>query len=180
MVSDKGPGPIAFQKRISTKMGSSKGSKVFIKRGKKKVHVDRQTGRLRETERWWVKPLWQFELLLKGIPFGCPLANHFDLPVSQSVFSIYQEPPMYAHTYLSQDGFYWKDVWVKNIPWCNSPLASKEPFLHTCGQGGLLTSRIRNMWSEQGPAFSLNCPAILILEFQSTGNESPIALPCGE
>ena len=27
----------------------------------------------------------------------------------------------------------------------------------------------------QGPASSLNCPAILILEYQSTGNESPIA-----
>ena len=34
--------------------------------------------------------------------------------------------------------------------------------------------------------FSLNCPVILVLKFQSTGNESPIALPsvgvwgCGE
>ena len=29
----------------------------------------------------------------------------------------------------------------------------------------------------QGPVSSLNCPAILILEFQSMGNESSIALP---
>ena len=32
------------------------------------------------------------------------------------------------------------------------------------------------MCSAQGPAFSLNCPASLVLEFQSTGNESPITL----
>ena len=32
VVSDKGPGPLAFQKRIATKMESSKTSQVFIKR----------------------------------------------------------------------------------------------------------------------------------------------------
>ena len=41
----------------------------------------------------------------------------------------------------------------------------------------LLTLRMRNMWSRQGLTSSLNCPAILLLEFQPTGNESPIALP---
>ena len=35
------------------------------------------------------------------------------------------------------------------------------------------------MWSVQGPASSLNCPAILVLEFLSIENESPIALPWG-
>ena len=33
------------------------------------------------------------------------------------------------------------------------------------------------MWSGEGPAFSLKCPAILVLEFWSVLNESPIALP---
>ena len=33
------------------------------------------------------------------------------------------------------------------------------------------------VWSGQGPASSLNCSAILVLEFRSTGNESPVALP---
>ena len=33
------------------------------------------------------------------------------------------------------------------------------------------------MWSGQGPVSSLNCSAILVLEFLSTGDESPIALP---
>ena len=56
------------------------------------------------------------------------------------------------------------------------PFDHQEAFLHRHGQGYLMTSRTRNMWSGQGPASSLNCPAILTLEFWSTGNESPIAL----
>ena len=35
-------------------------------------------------------------------------------------------------------------------------------------------------WSGHGLASSLNCPDILVLEFQSTGNESLFALPWGE
>ena len=46
-----------------------------------------------------------------------------------------------------------------------------------CGQGGLLTSRMGNMWSGHGPASSFNYPAIFILEFWSKGNESQVALP---
>ena len=55
-------------------------------------------------------------------------------------------------------------------------LLAKADFM--CGSGGLLTLR-RNVWSGQGPASSLNCSAGLILEFQSTGNESLVTLPCG-
>ena len=54
-----------------------------------------------------------------------------------------------------------------------SLLTSKD--MH--GHGDLLTLRMRNMWSGQGLASSLKCPAILILEFQSIENESPITLP---
>ena len=46
-----------------------------------------------------------------------------------------------------------------------------------CGWGDLLTLRTRNMWSRKSPSSSLNFPAILIFEFWSTRNESPIALP---
>ena len=42
-----------------------------------------------------------------------------------------------------------------------------------------MTLGMRNMWSVQGPASSLNCPAILVLEFWSMDNESPIAFPWG-
>ena len=48
-----------------------------------------------------------------------------------------------------------------------------------CGWGGLLTLQMRNMWSGQGLASSLDHPALDILEFWSTGNESPVTLPCG-
>ena len=49
-----------------------------------------------------------------------------------------------------------------------------------CVQGDLLTLGTRNMWFGQGPASSLNCPVILVLEFQSIGNASPIVLPWAE
>ena len=51
-----------------------------------------------------------------------------------------------------------------------------------CSRGGVLTWRMRNTWSllsGQGPASSLNCPAIDILEFQLAGDDSPIALHWG-
>ena len=34
----------------------------------------------------WVVPSWQFELLLWSVSSKCPLASHFDLPSSQSIF----------------------------------------------------------------------------------------------
>ena len=66
-----------------------------------------------------------------------------------------------------------------NIPWHKSPLASKEYFLCMCDQGGLLTLRMRNMWSDQGLSFSLNCFVILLLKFQFIGNESSVSLTWG-
>ena len=95
MISDKGPGPTALQKRISRKTESSEASKVFIK-GEK---VQYATGVLRERVR--VAPSWQFELLLWGTYSRFPLTNHFDLLGSQSVFGIYQGPPC-VHTHISK------------------------------------------------------------------------------
>ena len=46
VVSDKGPGPLTLQKRLSTKMESSEASKVFIRRKKSTVCVDRHTSGL--------------------------------------------------------------------------------------------------------------------------------------
>ena len=42
-----------------------------------------------------------------------------------------------------------------------------------------MTLGMRNIQSVQGPASSLNCPAILVLEFWSMDNESPTAFPQG-
>ena len=44
VVSDKGPGPLALQKRIPTKIESSEIDKLFIRRKRSTVHVDRYTG----------------------------------------------------------------------------------------------------------------------------------------
>ena len=50
----------------------------------------------------------------------------------------------------------------RNIAWHDSPLASREPFLPTCGQGGLLISGTRNVCSVQDPASSLYSPAFCL------------------
>ena len=50
VVIDNGLGPSALQKRISTKMESSEASKVFIKKKKSIVCVDRHMGEHSEGE----------------------------------------------------------------------------------------------------------------------------------
>ena len=62
-------------------------------------------------------------------------------------------------------------------PLASLPCSLQGASLHMCGQRQLLTSRMRNMSSGQGPTSSFDCPAVLTLEFWSKGNESPIALP---
>ena len=48
MASDKGLGPLALQKEISTKTESSEASEVFIRRKKSTVAVDTLRGRVPE------------------------------------------------------------------------------------------------------------------------------------
>ena len=69
---------------------------------------------------------------------------------------------MCAHTSLSQDEFYQRVLWVELT---SPPFDLQGDFLCMCGQGGALTSRMGTVWSGQGPASSLICPAILLLEF---------------
>ena len=57
--------------------------------------------------------LMAFEFLSWDISSSFPLANHFDLSGSQSIFGISQDPPMWAHASLNQDGFYCKGLWVE-------------------------------------------------------------------
>ena len=130
---------------------------------------------LADLEREESHALVQFALLLSGVSSGFPLANHFDLPDSQSTDSISQAPPMWAHASLSQDGFYRKGLWVE-YPLISLPFNLQGALLCMCGWEGLLTSRMRNMWSGQGPATSLHCPALLISEFRFTGNDCLIGL----
>ena len=47
-------------------------------------------GKLREIPR--VVSMWQFKSLIWGISSSFPLVSHFNLPGSQSVFGVSQEP----------------------------------------------------------------------------------------
>ena len=158
VVSDKGAGPLALQKRSAIGWKVVKEVKYLLK-GKRVqyVQIDRQTQR----ESPQVAHLWKSELLLWGISSKFPLDDHFDLPVLQSIIAVSQGLPMYAHTTLSQHGFYWKGLWLER-PLTSTPFGLQGAFLRMCGRQGLLTWRMRTIWSGQGPATSLNCPAILV------------------
>ena len=101
---------------------------------------------------------------------GFSLANHVHLPGSQSTVTTSQDPPCGC-----TDAFYCKGLWVE-YPLISLPFDLRGALLCMCGWEGLLTLRMRNMWSSQGPATSLNCPALLIWEFQFTGNGCLISL----
>ena len=107
-----------------------------------------------------------------GISFGFPLANHFDLPHLQPIFGLSQDPSICAHAFLAK-----MDLLGRTSLDTAPNIGLQGAFLHMYGREGLLTSGTRNMWYGQGQASSLNCPAILCLEFQSIGNESPIFDP---
>ena len=66
-------------------------------------------GRLRERESL-SRTLMAVLITLWVISSGLPLAKHFEFPGSQSTFRISQDPPMYAHASLIQDGFYQKGI----------------------------------------------------------------------
>lgn len=100
--------------------------------------------------------------------FRVSLANHFGLPCSRSIFGIPQDPSMCVRASLSRDGFYRKGKTVEH-PLASLAFDHQGTFLCMCGWGSLLILITRNTWSGQGPESSLNCPAIVVLEFQSTG-----------
>ena len=175
-INDKGPSHWVLQKSISTKTEISEANKVFIKRKRETVCVDRNRGKLRgRTPELLSHILMAVWIILLDISSGFPLANHFNLPDSQSIFGIFQDSSMCAHESFSLNGFYQRGLWVQYPIKITLPLTYKEPFF----MGGVLTSGMRNMWSGQGPDNSLNCLDSLILKFQSIGDESPIALPSG-
>ena len=96
VVSDKGPGSMALQKRISTKMKTVQ-----------YMWIDTQAD---SEGKFLGHALVQLELLLCNISSVFPLASNFDLP--QSIFGAFQDPPKCAYASLSQDEFYYKSLWV--------------------------------------------------------------------
>ena len=76
-------------------------------------HVWQDMGRLGGGVAMLLHCITQIDLLLWGISSCFPLASHFDLPGSQSIFGISQNPSMCMCTSLRQDAFYQKGVWIE-------------------------------------------------------------------
>ena len=105
--------------------------------------------------------------------FLVSFGQSFDLPGSQSIFDISQDPPIGGHASLRQDRFYRRGLWAECIL-TSLPFDFQRHFLHF--QRGLLTLRMRNMWSGYSQTSPLNCPAVLFQGVLSTKNKSTIAL----
>ena len=138
VVSDKALALWLCRKSISTKRESSETSSVYQEK-KSTVSEDRHTGGLREV----VVPSWWLESLLWGITSGFPLADHFHLPGSESIFGITQNPPVCTNMSLSQDGFYQRSQWVGRLSISSlltyKKLSSQEGFLD-CGKEKYMVS----------------------------------------
>ena len=133
-----------MQKRTPTKTESSETNEVFVKK-KSTVCVDRHLSRLggRVPESHLCRSL---SYLYAAFSSGFPLTSHFDLPGSESMFDLPQDPSLCVHTSLSQDGFFRRGLWVA---WhhVSLPFDLQGAFLCLHSQGSLLTLRMRNMWS---------------------------------
>ena len=101
-------------------MESSETSKVFVKRGKKRIQyvwIDTWVdSRVAES-----RPHGSLNYFYGVVSSRFLLASHFDLPGSQSIFGISQDPPMCEDTSLSQDDFFQKGIWVE-YPLTSLPL----------------------------------------------------------
>lgn len=120
------------------------------------------------------------------------MVNQNDLPDSESIFGVSEDPPMCACASLSQDGIHRRGLWVVSITYCGVVpppfLTSREP-LCACEFGEVsLTLKIRSTW-----CLSLNLagPGLLwypaFMEFLSTGQNcsawghlSPASVSCLE
>ena len=119
---------------------------MFIKRKKSTVRVDRHTGRLRGRVP---------ELHLCGnlnyfygaflLVFLWPIIL---ICLVHSPYQVYLRilPCVCMHLSAKRDGSYRKSLWVLLA---SLPFDLQGAFLCTCSHRGLLTSRMRNMWSGQ-------------------------------
>lgn len=109
----------------------------------------------------WVAPSWQFKSLIWGISYNFPLANHFDLPHSQSLSGISQDPFVCTHLLAKMDPT--TKAFGQSIPWHGNPLGLQGAFLCTCGAGKSsdFVNEKYMVWAR--PASSLNHQAALIL-----------------
>ena len=161
--------PLVLQKRTSPKKESSEASKVFIKRGKKAQYVwtDHEVERVTE--------LHPCGSLNDFYGVFCPCFLWPIILICRVHRSFWYIVGVHTHLLAKMD--FTKKASGYSIPYHCSLLACKEPFLCMCGLRGFLISeqKICGLGRAQPP--HLNCSAILVLEFLSIGNESPINLP---
>ena len=98
LVGEQRPWSFSFAEKNFHKDKRREASKVFIKRKKSTVHVDRHTGRLDGQSLRCA--LMQFKITYMGHSPSFPLANHFYLLVT-SIFGIFQDLSKFAQASLS-------------------------------------------------------------------------------
>ena len=133
-------------------MESSEASKVFIRRKKSIIHVDRNMGRLKEqVPESHPHGHFFYRAFLLGFFWPIILICLVHIPIQY----ISRSSHVYAH--ISQPGW--------NLP--QKPMGNKHPFglqgafLCICGWGGLLTSRMRYGLGRVQP------PLLIVLLFSS-------------
>ena len=111
VVSDKAL-PFYFAKKNSHKMESSETSEVFIRRKRSPVRVGRHRSKLRERKSLSSHPCGSLNYFYGAFLLGFLWLTSL---ISQSMFGIAQDSPMYAHASLSQDGSHRGDSWVEHF-----------------------------------------------------------------
>ena len=124
-----------LQKRIPTKKKSSETNKIFIRRKKRIQYVWIDTRADSESVAALVF------ITYTGHFFQVSFGPSFDLPDSESVSGISQDPPMCIRASLSQGGFHGEGLWAALIP-----LPFRLP-RNCLVRKVSLTSRMRNMCS---------------------------------
>ena len=163
MVSDKGPGPLALRKRISTKTESSEATEVFINRKKRvQYEVWTETSGLRDSR--WAAPSWQSELLLWSFLLGF-LWLIILICLVHSPYLVYLRILPCVHMHLLAK----MDPTTKTYGWGTSlnitPLWPPRSLFCTC-----MVREVSWLWEichlgrAQTPS-SLNCPAILLWSY---------------
>ena len=111
----------------------------YLLEGKKStIHVDRHMGRLRRRvpELHTCGSLNPFS---RGIPSRSPVANHFDLPGSRSIFVISRDPPMWAAGWQrrghSRAGRENEEPPQGQGTWLHEAPSSKRPLRKSSSQG---------------------------------------------
>ena len=113
VVSDRGPDPLALQKRISTKMESNGACKVFIKREKVQyvwTVTQEDSGGERVTESHPRGSLNYFNGIFLPV-FIWPIIL---ICLVHSPYLVYLRLLPHMHTHVSQNGSYQKGIWVEN------------------------------------------------------------------